>query len=96
MKAIKYAQVERHITTMKGEGSCCACRDWQGRRRGQFLHEVFEISSGGNPKHAHDWEHEMFIHQGKGEVYGTGNGTVSRPGMSCLSQHEEHQIRIQP
>jgi quercetin dioxygenase-like cupin family protein len=35
-----------------------------------FCMRFFEMDSGGyTPKHAHDWEHEVFVHQGKGEVF---------------------------
>ena len=38
-----------------------------------FCMRIFEIGPGGNtPKHAHPWEHEMFIHAGVGEIFGNG------------------------
>jgi quercetin dioxygenase-like cupin family protein len=38
-----------------------------------FCMRIFDISPGGNtPKHVHDWEHEMFVHAGEGEIYGNG------------------------
>lgn len=60
-----------------------------------FYMRVFEIAPGGyTPRHAHDWEHEMFIHAGAGEVYGNGQWHPLRPGKVVLIPgHEEHQLR---
>jgi len=34
-----------------------------------FAMRLFEVESGGyTPYHAHDWEHEVFVLEGKGEV----------------------------
>ena len=35
-----------------------------------FCMRVFEMGKDGyTPMHAHDWEHEIFVHQGNGEVF---------------------------
>lgn len=35
-----------------------------------FCMRMFEIGPDGfTPRHTHDWEHEVFIHDGKGEVF---------------------------
>ena len=34
-----------------------------------FCMRLFEMGPGGHtPEHSHDWEHEVFIHAGKGDV----------------------------
>jgi quercetin dioxygenase-like cupin family protein len=60
-----------------------------------FCMRVFEIASGGNtPKHAHDWEHEMFIHSGEGEIFGNGRwNKVKKGDVVFIPDNEEHQIK---
>ncbi len=60
-----------------------------------FYMRVFEISPGGyTPKHSHDWEHEMFVHSGQGEVYGDGKWHQFKPGnVVFISGNELHQMR---
>ena len=60
-----------------------------------FCMRIFEIAAGGNtPKHAHPWEHEMFIHAGAGEIYGNGTWNPVLPGtVIFMPPNEEHQIR---
>lgn len=60
-----------------------------------FCMRVFEIQAGGHtPFHTHDWEHEIFFHQGHGQVYCQGQWkTVSAGNVVYVSANEEHQIR---
>jgi quercetin dioxygenase-like cupin family protein len=60
-----------------------------------FCMRIFEISSGGyTPKHAHPWEHEMFIHSGAGEIYGNGKWNPIQAGnVIFMPANEEHQVR---
>ncbi|MBM4295240.1 MAG: cupin domain-containing protein [Deltaproteobacteria bacterium] len=60
-----------------------------------FSMRVFEIAPGGHtPRHAHDWEHEMFVHAGAGEVYGNGRWQPMTAGnVLFIPAHEEHQMR---
>jgi quercetin dioxygenase-like cupin family protein len=60
-----------------------------------FCMRVFEIASGGNtPKHAHDWEHEMFIHSGEGEIFGSGRWNKVKAGNAVfVPANDEHQIK---
>ena len=38
-----------------------------------FCMRVFELSPEGHtPRHQHEWEHEIFFHAGKGEIYKDG------------------------
>ncbi|MBN1366127.1 MAG: cupin domain-containing protein [Syntrophaceae bacterium] len=68
-----------------------------GKREGaeNFFMRIFEITPGGyTPKHTHDWEHEVFIHFGRGEVY--TNGTwhpINADDVIFIPANEEHQIR---
>jgi quercetin dioxygenase-like cupin family protein len=60
-----------------------------------FCMRIFEIASGGHtPRHAHPWEHEMFIHSGIGEIYGNGKWNPLEPGnVVFMPADEEHQVR---
>ena len=60
-----------------------------------FCMRVFEIAAGGHtPKHAHDWEHEMFFHAGAGEVYCRGRWNPVQAGsVAFIPGNEEHQVR---
>ena len=60
-----------------------------------FWMRVFALSPGGHtPKHAHDWEHEMFVHAGEGEIYGDGRWHPVQSGnVVFIPGQEEHQIR---
>ncbi|MBU2510306.1 cupin domain-containing protein [bacterium] len=60
-----------------------------------FCMRVFEVEEGGfSPKHSHDWEHEIFFHAGKGEVFISGEFTpVSAGSVAFIPGNLEHQIR---
>ena len=60
-----------------------------------FCMRMFEIAPGGHtPKHAHAWEHEMFYHAGKGEVFGEGRWNPVLAGDVVLVKGgEDHQVR---
>ncbi len=60
-----------------------------------FCMRVFEIGPGGyTPMHSHDWEHEMFVHAGEGEVFGNGGWTPLKPGNAVFIPADEvHQMR---
>ncbi len=60
-----------------------------------FCMRVFEIGVGGHtPRHTHAWEHEMFVHAGQGELFGSGAWNPVKAGCAALVPgNEEHQIR---
>jgi len=96
MKLIKYASVEPtnfNIGAAKG----VAGRVVAGKADGadNFCMRIFEIAPQGfTPKHAHPWEHEMFIHAGSGEIYGNGKWNPIEPGnVIFMPPNEEHQVR---
>jgi len=68
-----------------------------GKRDGaeKFCMRVFEVKPEGHTiKHTHDWEHEIFIHSGKGEVYSSGEWrAISTDDVIFIPGNEEHQIR---
>lgn len=60
-----------------------------------FCMRLFEMGKDGQtPKHTHDWEHEIFVHQGKGEVFIEGQWFPLSPGTAVfVPPNVEHQFR---
>jgi quercetin dioxygenase-like cupin family protein len=60
-----------------------------------FVMRVFEVAPGGHtPLHRHDFEHEIFIHAGRGEIIDEGATKAVEPGhVAFLAPNNEHQIR---
>ncbi len=60
-----------------------------------FCMRLFELSEGGySPRHTHEWEHEIFIHSGKGEILYEGKWAPVKEGYAIfIPGNEEHQIR---
>lgn len=96
MKVMSYTSVEpTYIDNDQAKG--VAGRVMIGKNDGanHFCMRVFEVAPGGyTPKHAHDWEHEIFIHAGTGEIYGNGVWNTVRSGhVAFVPPGEEHQLR---
>ncbi len=60
-----------------------------------FCMRVFELAKDGfSPKHTHDWEHEILVHRGEGEVFNDGKwSAVSAGFVIFIPGGEEHQLR---
>ncbi len=60
-----------------------------------FCMRVFTVEPGGfTPRHVHEWEHEVFVHAGRGEVYSSGEWKALSPGDAVfIPGNEEHQLR---
>jgi quercetin dioxygenase-like cupin family protein len=60
-----------------------------------FAMRLFEIKPGGNtPYHEHEWEHEVFILQGKGAVKKKdGEEKFKKGDFFFIPQSEWHQFR---
>jgi len=96
MKIIPYEGIQpTHIDNDSAKG--IAARVVIGKNDGadNFCMRVFEIAAGGHtPRHAHDWEHEMFFHAGVGEVYCRGRWNPVKSGsVAFIPANEEHQIK---
>lgn len=68
-----------------------------GREDGaeNFCMRLFEMGTGGyTPKHSHDWEHEVFVHTGNGEVFIEDQWYPLSPGSAIfVPSNVEHQFR---
>jgi quercetin dioxygenase-like cupin family protein len=96
MKIIKYRQINpKNLENNKSKG--VAGRVVVGRNEGaeNFFMRLFEISPGGyTPQHTHDWEHEVFIRSGNGEVFADGTWhPINSDDIIFIPANEEHQIR---
>ena len=60
-----------------------------------FCMRMFELAPGGHsPRHSHEWEHEIFIHKGKGAVLNNGEWVSVESGCSIfIPGNEEHQMK---
>ncbi len=60
-----------------------------------FCMRVFTIGADGHtPRHSHEWEHEIFVHAGEGQVFRQGEWTDIEAGSTVfIPGNEEHQIR---
>ncbi len=60
-----------------------------------FCMRMFEVDEGGyTPRHSHEWEHEIFIHSGLGELFSNSEWIpVSKGSMVFIPGNEEHQIK---
>jgi quercetin dioxygenase-like cupin family protein len=96
MKLIKYTDV-KPTNFDNGPAKGVAARGLLGKADGaaNFCMRVFEIAPGGHtPRHAHPWEHEMFVHAGAGEVLGNGQWRTMEAGNALLIPgNEEHQMK---
>lgn len=96
MKLIKYSDI-KPTNFDNGPARGVAARVVIGKADGaqNFCMRVFEIAPGGHtPKHTHDWEHEMFVHAGEGEVFGNGQWQKMKAGNAIfIPANEEHQMK---
>lgn len=61
----------------------------------KFCMRVFTVAPGGHtPRHHHDWEHEIFVHAGEGQVHREGEWSHVEVGhVVFVPGGEEHQFR---
>jgi len=59
-----------------------------------FCMRVFTLAPGGfTPRHAHEWEHEIFVHSGIGKVFQNGDWREVTSGtVVFIPGNEEHQF----
>jgi quercetin dioxygenase-like cupin family protein len=60
-----------------------------------FCMRIFELAPGGHtPCHTHAWEHEIFVHAGKGQVLRNGAWEdIEKANVVFIPGNEEHQFR---
>ena len=96
MKIIHYPQAPVH-TFDSHPAKGVAGRVVIGKDDGakNFCMRIFELSPGGQtPCHAHDWEHEIFVHSGNGQVLRNGSWeNVEKANVVFIPGNEEHQFK---
>jgi quercetin dioxygenase-like cupin family protein len=60
-----------------------------------FAMRLFEVAPGGNtPNHAHDWEHEIFVLEGRGSVLTEMGEVEIKPwDVVYVEPNEKHSIK---
>lgn len=60
-----------------------------------FCMRLFEIDKEGfTPRHTHEWEHEIFVHSGNGEIFIDGDWHPMSAGSAVfVPPNADHQIR---
>jgi len=96
MKIIHYSEAKpQHFDTDTAKGVTGRVVIGKADGAQNFCMRFFELSKGGySPRHSHEWEHEIVIHSGKGEVLCEEKWVAVTPGYTLfIPANEEHQIR---
>lgn len=96
MKVNAAEQVPSQTVQMEGANGC-SVRWLLGERDGAptFAMRQFEVAPGGyTPRHSHDYEHEVFILEGSGEVFeGDTPHPLQAGDVVLVKPNEVHQFR---
>ncbi len=96
MKIIQYDNIEPEKIETEGAQSV-SVRWLISEKDGapNFAMRLFELEPEGfTPRHQHEWEHEGFILEGRGEVYQQKGYIPVEPGMAVFIKPDEfHQFR---
>lgn len=96
MKVIPYTEIEStHFNNDKMKGVTARVVIGKDDGAKNFCMRVFEIAPGGyTPAHSHEWEHEIFVHSGNGEILINNQWEAIQGGtVIFMPEGEEHQIR---
>ena len=96
MKIIHYSEAEpKHFDGDNVKGVTGRVLIGQSDGAKNFCMRIFELYENGySPRHSHEWEHEILIHSGKGEVLSDGNWMPLTKGHAVfIPGNEDHQIR---
>ena len=95
MKILNYSEApSHHFDNQNAKGVTGRVVIGKDDHADHFCMRVFTVAPGGfTPRHAHTWEHEIFIHSGKGQVYKNGEWqAVSSGTVVFIPGNEEHQF----
>jgi len=96
MKHMHYTEVEEQVPIEYGaEGTTVRWLITEKDGAKNFAMRVFTIQPGGHtPYHQHDWEHELFMLEGKAALKTEENTVPFIPGeFAFIKANEMHQIR---
>jgi quercetin dioxygenase-like cupin family protein len=95
MRVMRAADMVAKAMDAEG-GHCVTMRVLIGPEAGAptFVMRMFEVAPGGHtPMHAHEWEHEVFILEGQGELASPETRLRLEPGMAAIvAPGETHQF----
>ncbi len=96
MKVIHYSEAEaKKYPSEQAKGATGRVVIGKADGAGKFCMRVFEIAGGGlTGKHAHEWEHEVFVHSGRGAILREGEWvSLSTGSVVFIQRNEEHQLK---
>jgi quercetin dioxygenase-like cupin family protein len=96
MKIIHYSEAEaKKYPSEQAKGATGRVVIGQADGASKFCMRVFEIAKEGiTGKHAHEWEHEVFVHAGKGAILKGGKWvSLSMGSVVFIPRNEEHQLK---
>ncbi len=96
MKVVHYERIEALPVQMEGaRGVRMRCLIGEADRAPSFTMRQFEIAPGGcTPKHAHGYEHEVYVLEGEGVVLEGEVERAIRPGTVVFVPPDQvHQFR---
>ena len=96
MKVIHYSEAEaKKYPSEQAKGATGRVVIGKADGAGKFCMRVFEIARGGvTGKHAHEWEHEVFVHSGRGAILRDGEWiALSTGSVVFIQRNEEHQLK---
>ena len=96
MKRIHYSDAEaKKYPSAQAKGATGRVVIGQADGAKKFCMRVFQISAGGvTGKHAHEWEHEVFVHSGEGAILRGGKwAPLSAGSVVFIPGNEEHQLK---
>lgn len=96
MKVIQYPEAPVHVfDSHPAKGVIGRVVIGKDDGAGNFCMRIFELAPGGHtPCHTHAWEHEIFVHAGKGQVLRNGAWEdIEKANVVFIPGNEEHQFR---
>jgi quercetin dioxygenase-like cupin family protein len=91
MKIVHYGDIE--TAPVQTEGAKGVTIRWlisEADGAPNFAMRLFEVEpEGKTPLHAHSWEHEVFVLEGRGVVWNKGNETAIRAGTAVYVPPDE-------
>ncbi len=96
MKIIHYKDAaEKRYPGSQAEGASGRVVIGKADGADKFCMRVFEIGKGAiTGKHSHEWEHEVFVHAGRGAILQKGNWvSLSAGSVIFIPGNEEHQLK---
>ena len=96
MKVINYREAEeKKYPADQAQGASGRVVIGKADGAQNFCMRVFEIAAGGmTGRHAHEWEHEVFVHAGKGAIWQNGNWNPLGSGsVVFIPGNVEHQLK---